>query len=234
MLITSKFPIPKNSVARIHSSDLMGSKAIDIKLGSSTTMLTSGDTLAAEVEASLKDEVNRQVLPLKRKAEDMISSFDSVLTNLQAVFNDKTKSDIASSFESIRVTLTNLQSTTSNIDTLVKVQKGRLSAILANVESITANLKANNQNITRIMTNFSQMSDSLAKLNISNTLGKLDKSLGQVSSILGKIEKGDGSLGLLLNNDSLYLNLNQSARDLDLLMKDLKENPKRYVRFSVF
>jgi phospholipid/cholesterol/gamma-HCH transport system substrate-binding protein len=234
MLITSKFPIPKNSVARIHSSDLMGSKAIDIKLGNSPTMVKSGDMLDSEVEASLKDEVNRQVLPLKRKAEDMISSFDSVLTNLQAVFNDKTKSDIASSFESIRITLNNLQSTTSNIDTLVKVQKGRLSVILANVESISTNLKANNQNISRIMANFSQMSDSLAKLNVGKTFGKLDKSLGQISTILGKIDQGDGSLGLLLNNDSLYKNLNQSANDLDLLLKDLKENPKRYVRFSVF
>jgi phospholipid/cholesterol/gamma-HCH transport system substrate-binding protein len=84
------------------------------------------------------------------------------------------------------------------------------------------------------MANFSQMSDSLAKLNVGKTFGKLDKSLGQISTILGKIDQGDGSLGLLLNNDSLYKNLNQSANDLDLLLKDLKENPKRYVRFSVF
>jgi phospholipid/cholesterol/gamma-HCH transport system substrate-binding protein len=234
LLITNNFPIPANSVARIYSADLMGSKAIDIVLGNSQGLAKSGDTLSSSIEASLKEEVNQQVLPLKRKAEDMLSSFDSVLTNLQAVFNDKTRRNLASSFESIRIALTNLESTTSNIDTFVTLQSGRMSLILKNIESITSNLKSNNQNISHIISNFSLISDSLAKVNVTTTIGKLDKNLNQVSEIFDKINKGKGSMGLLLNNDSLYINLNKSAQDLDLLMKDLKENPGRYVKISLF
>ncbi len=234
MRITTKFPIPSNSIARIYSSDLMGSRAVEIIPGNSLVYAKPGDTLAGSVEASLKEEVNQQVAPLKRKAEDMISSFDSVLMALQAVFNEESRANISGSFASIRVSLRNIEHTTSNIDTFVTAQKGRLGNILANVESVSNNLKANNQEISAVIRNIRVMTDTLSRLRVYHTMNNLDMSLAQVATILQKIEKGEGSAGKLLADDSLYNNLTKAGRELELLLEDIRRNPKRYVRVSVF
>lgn len=105
---------------------------------------------------------------------------------------------------------------------------------MGNAESITANLEANNEHLTSILTNFHQISDSLAASDIANTLHSANKAMADLSSILNKIDDGKGSMGLLMNNDTLYLELEKSARDLNLLMEDVKANPKRYVKFSLF
>ena len=234
LLITNKIGIPANSVAHLYSADLMGSKAIEIKLGNSHEQALSGDTLSTNVEASLKEEVNAQVLPLKKKAEEMMSQVDSVLTALQSVFNKTTRNNLEYSFLSIKNTLRNLENTTSNIDTLVSSERTRLGAIIGNVESISANLKANNQNITNAIQNLSAISDTLAALKISETFARLNHSLSAADQMLSGLQKGEGTLGQLMVNDSLYKTLNQATLDLDLLLRDLKQNPGRYVKFSLF
>lgn len=234
MLITNKIPIPSNSVAHLYSSDLMGSKAIEIRLGNSPVEAKPGDTLSTNIEASLKEEVNAQVLPLKKKAEEMMSQVDSVLTALQSVFNKTARTNLEHSFLSIKNTLRNLENTSSNIDTLVSSQRNRLASILNNVESISANLKANNQNITNAIHNFSALSDTLAALRIGQTFARLDASLAAVDRMLTDVKNGKGTVGQLMANDSLYHTLNRATADLDLLLRDLKQNPGRYVKFSLF
>lgn len=234
LVLNNDFPIPKNSIARIYSSDLMGSKAIDLRLGNSKILAQSGDTLGAKVEASLKEEVNAQVQPLKKKAEDLMGSIDSVVTVIQAVFNENARKNLENSFESIKNTLLSLQNTTYNIDTLVISEKNRLSSIINNIDDITTNLKANNDNISNILANFSTLSDTLAKAEIPKTFINANRSIEKFSQILEKINSGEGSLGLLLHNDSLYIDLQKSASDLNKLLEDIRLNPKKYVRFSVF
>jgi len=201
LVISNDFPIPKNSIARIYSSDLMGSKAIDLQIGSSKILAQSGDTLGAKVEASLKEEVNAQVQPLKTKAEDLMGSIDSVVTVIQAIFNENARENLENSFESIKNTLFSLQNTTYNIDTLVITEKTRLSSIINNVDDITRNLKENNKNISNILANFSTLSDTLAKSEIPKTFLAANKAVSKLSEILEKINSGEGTLGLLLHND---------------------------------
>lgn len=234
LLITNKISIPKNSVAHLYSADLMGTKAIEIQLGNSNVPAQSGDTLPVNVEASLKEEVNAQVLPLKRKAEEMMSQVDSVLTALQSVFNQNTRTNLEHSFLSIKNTLRNLENTTSNIDTLVSSQRTRLGAIIYNVEAISANMKANNQHITNTLHNLSALSDTLAALRIGQTFARLNTALASADQMLSDLKQGKGTMGQLLANDSLYRTLNQATLDLDLLLRDLKQNPGRYVKFSLF
>ena len=226
--------IPKNTIAKIMSSDLLGSKAIELKLGNSTKVANSGDTLLSSIQGSLQDEVSKQILPFKKKAESLLLSMDSVMAVIQYVFNKETRDNLAKSFENIKYTLDNLKHFSYNIDTLVSAQKNRLAAIIGNVESLTRNLKDNNQKITTILNNFSSISDSLAKANISKTIKKADNALEQFSQITNKINNGTGSLSLLLNNDTLYNNLKSASKELDELLLDVKLHPKRYVHFSLF
>ncbi len=232
--INEDFDIPKNSIAQIESSDILGSKAIVIKLGDSSSYISSGDTLTASIQPSLQEEVSLQMLPLKNKAEDLMQSFDSVLVLIQYIFNENTRANLQNSFESIKHTIANLEHTTYNVDTLVSANKYRMASIIDNVASITENIEQNNDAIQNAIQNFSAISDTLASANLKQTLDNADKTLNDFSLMMGKINNGEGSLGLLMKNDSLYRNIEQSSKEVELLIEDMRLNPQRYMHFSIF
>jgi phospholipid/cholesterol/gamma-HCH transport system substrate-binding protein len=226
--------IPYNTVAKLYSSDILGSRAIELVLGDSKVDAASGDTLKTQIQASLGEEVSIQMMPIKQKFENVMLSIDSVLVVIRGVFDENTRKNLALSFESIKLTIKNLEHTTYNIDTLVTTQKYKLAAIISNVESITANIKKNNDKISNIIVNFSNISDTIAKAKIASTINNADKALSEFNMILGKVNRGEGSLGMLVNNDSLYKNLNSASEQLNLLVEDVKLNPQRYISISVF
>lgn len=234
LTLENKLPIPKNSIARIFSADLMGSKAINLKLGNSAETISNGDTLRTAIEASLMEEVNAQVQPIKVKAERLLSSIDSLVVAFQAVFNKDSRNNLAESFNNIKKTFSNLESTTSNIDSLVIEERSNIASILSNVDSLTYSLSKNRLQISNIISNFEIISDSLAKTDIKGTLMRADKAIEELNLMLAKINEGQGTAGKFMNNDSLYMELNRSAEELNLLLKDIRENPDRYVKFSLF
>ncbi|MBK6963299.1 MAG: MCE family protein [Bacteroidales bacterium] len=232
--ISNSVRIPKNSVARIFSSDLLGTRGIQLVLGDSPEDAISGDTLVSQVQKSLQDEVNNMVQPIIMKAENMMSSMDTVLTVISEVFNKQTRDNLINTIESLKNTMANLQGATQTADTLLSSQKTRLAKIIANVESISTNLKQNNDNLSKIIANAASISDTIAKSNISNTMNNLNNSVEGLSRIVQKIETGEGTLGQLVNNDKMYRELEASSRELKLLIEDMKLHPERYVQFSVF
>src|ERR1035437_282859 len=113
MSITHNVPIPKNSIARIYSSDLLGSKAISITLGNATEFVHDRDTLQSERKASIQDEVTNQLIPLKAKAEKLMGSFDTLINSVNKVMNNETRDNLIKSFAGIKKTVDNLQRTTT-------------------------------------------------------------------------------------------------------------------------
>ncbi len=233
-MLDEKIQIPRNTVARIYSQDLLGGKSIDLMLGDSREYCRPGDTLPSSIESSLREEVNRQVEPIRRKAEDLITSIDSIVTAIQDVFEDGLKEDLLVSVSNLKSTFANLQNTTTSIDNLVLTQQQRLIEIIGHIESITGNLQNSNEEITNILSNFSAISDTIASKRISKTFSDLNQTLTDISTVVGKINSGEGSLGLLINDQKLYNNLVTSSNELNLLLEDLRLNPKRYVSVSVF
>ena len=234
LVIQSKFPIPKNSRAHIFSADLMGSKSITLILGDSKEAVVSGDTLLTSVEGSLMESVNKQVAPLKAKAEELMGSVDTLLSAFNAVMNDETVNNLSSSLEDIKTTFKNLASTTTRLDDMATVEGNRLSNILSNVDSLITTLNDNREGLSNIINNFESISDSLSKTDIAAVIKKADSSISSLNQILAKINEGRGTAGKLMNNDSLYRELDKSAEELNKLLKDIRENPKRYVKFSLF
>jgi len=233
-LSNTTYPIPRNSVARIYSSDLMGSKEVEIVPGNSPELIRPGDTLQSRTESTLGEEVNQQLAPLKRKAENLISSIDTIATILQQVLNKNTQASLVDAIENIKQAIGNVAHMTYNADTLVTQQRNNLSRIISNLESVSSNLKRNNEQITNIMHNFSDVSDSLAKLQIPATFNQISQAVSDLNIILGKINRGEGSVGLLVNDSSLYIQVEKAARDLNLLLEDIKANPKKYLHVTVF
>lgn len=233
-IVHEKFEIPINTIARIESTDLLGSKAIVLYLGDSPVMAQSGDFLIGDIEKTLKEEVNIQMLPLKYKVEDLLSSFDSALAIVQYIFNENTRENLQKSFESIRYTIANIEKTSSRIDTLLITQQSRLVNILANIESITLNIRNQNAHIANLLQNASRLSDTLLVSQLRSTIINLNNTIANLDEITAKIKQGDGTLGMLIHTDSLHRQLNLLSKDMHLLLEDLRLNPHRYIHFSVF
>jgi phospholipid/cholesterol/gamma-HCH transport system substrate-binding protein len=230
----SDFEVPSDTRAKIVSADILGSKSIELIIGSSMSYVKNGDTLSSDIEASLSEEVNQQILPLKRKAEDLIQTVDSAIMVVSAVFNKEARSDLNQSFGSIKRSLQTFEMTAQRLDGLMEEERAHLNAIFSNVESITNNLKNNNESLTQAISNINQISDSLANSNLKQTINNAALAMESAALVLKQIENGEGSVGQLLNNDTLYTNLEAAAKDLDKLFLDLRLNPERYVHFSVF
>ena len=211
--------IPKNSVLKIVNEDIMGTKGVSLQLGDNKEFAEINDTLATDMETSLKDEVNRQVLPLKNKAEELIGSIDSIITVITSVLSKDARESLTKSLESLDLTFSTMSQTMTKVNRIVEQNDERISSIVKNLED-------NNDEITNILKNFSDLSDDIANSNIKTLLTNLDE-------ISKKISDADGSLGLFINDKELYKNLEKSSKELEALIKDIKLNPSRYVNFSV-
>ncbi len=226
--------IPKNSIAKVISSDILGSKAVQLVLGAGNDYAISGDTLNSAQEDNLKQSVNKTIAPLQKKAEGLIASIDSVMVVVQAVFNQQTQQNLAKSFESIKLAISSLETSSYRLDTLIISEKLKISSILTKINILATTLSSNSDKLSNLINNFSNISDSLAKSNLTATINNADLILSQASGIIHKINKGEGTVGMLINNETLYRKLDQSAADLDILLNDLRINPERYIHFSVF
>ena len=231
LYILGDYPIPKNSSARIVNASLLGARQVEIMIGDSKQLAQDKDTLQSLLEDGFGEA---QLLPLKTKAETLISSLDSIAIIVKEVMNKDTRNNLQESFAHIRETLANLSHMTHSLDTLVGSEKQNLAGIIRNMESISRNLRNNNDKINQVINNFSAISDSLAKARIPMTLLHVNRAVADLDSVLVKINKGSGSVGQLINNDQLYKEIEKAARDLNLLLEDIKTNPKRYLKFSVF
>ena len=224
--ITALDSIPNNSVCKIVNQDLMGTKGVSLILGKSKDFASPGDTLIGGIENSLQDEVNAQILPLKNKAEELIGSVDSLLTIVAAVLNKNTRNSLSNSIKSLDETFAILSKTMVKIDSMVYDNDARVSKVLSNLETITSNLNDSASGIKPILYNLTSISDSLSKSN----LGSLVTNINKISE---NINSGSGSLSKLMNDEKLYNNFEKSTSELAELIEDIKNNPKRYVNFSI-
>jgi phospholipid/cholesterol/gamma-HCH transport system substrate-binding protein len=228
--VDPKYPIPANTLARLESTDLLGSKAIIFELGNSRELAETKDTLRADIQGSLAQSLQ----PVQRKAELLMGKVDSSLAAINKILNPEFQRNVDRSFLSIANSLQTLESTTKKIDRLVAAQSGHINGIMTNAEAITVSLRGSSGRLNTTTANFEKLSNDLANSNIKQTLDNANKAMTDLQATVAKINSGKGSLGLLLNDDQMYKNLNEASGNLNNLFIDVKAHPKRYVSFSVF
>lgn len=233
-IVRRDIPIPIDSRSVLTGMSLTGTREIIIELGSSGQMIQNGDTLLARTQTSIQEEVSQILLPIQKKADDLFAQLDSVFDTFQAIFNETTRQNIESSFQSIQETIGNIENTTSTLDQAIARETLRISAIMANAESITRNLSNNNELLSNIIRNVSGITDSIAAANLQQTLRHTEESLASFNQIMDKVNRGEGSLGMLVNDEQLYNNLESSSKQLELLLEDIRRNPGSYINISVF
>jgi phospholipid/cholesterol/gamma-HCH transport system substrate-binding protein len=228
--IERQYNVPSNTLAKLVSTDLLGSKAIVFVYGNSNTFAEDNDTLRADIQGSLAESLQ----PIQLKAENLIAKLDSSLGSINKILNPNFQKNVDRSFLSIANSLHTLEGTTKKIDALISNQTTHINDILANTETVSSNLKNSSAHITDITSNFDKVSNDIANSNIKQTLDNASKAMSDLQATISKINSNKGSLGLLLNDDKLYNNLQNASKNLDSLFVDIKAHPKHYLSFSVF
>lgn len=216
--------VPVNSTIKIFSSDFFGAKAIELVRGNSAEIAENKSELNAYMEPGFVDNLNQITLPLREKVSSILEGMDSTFNGPEGEALKKAMRELPATMVSLKNTLNSVEQTVS----------GRINQLLADATSISSNLKNNNEKINSIISNMETFTDTLVALQLKQTLVKAESALDELYTALDNINNGNGSLGKLAQDEQLYNNLRDASADLDILLKDLKENPKRYVNFSVF
>ncbi len=211
----------KNSVAELYEAGLIGGKSIAIHpVYDNSIKFKSGDTLKSSVKPGLTDVVNQQIAPLQQKLEKVLSNADSLFSGVNNVLNTGGKNNLST-------TLENLSSAVKNSDEFIS----RLNSISKNQNK---NINRTIENLSMITESLNKISDSLSKSSLKQTIYNFEKLSSNFNQVLLEIKNGNGTINKLIYQDSLYQNLKNSSKAIEILLKDLKSNPKRYVHFSLF
>ena len=233
MNLTKEVNIPKNSIAII-KPNLLGATSIDIKLGNAVEYIPKNDTIATEATTGIFNEVLSKVDPILYQVTKAVTSIDSVLVSVNHILDPAAKNNIGATLENLNKITANLINASASLQILLNTQTGALAKTLNNLNSFTGNLAANNDKINNMVGNLDKTATNLSKLDLEKTLNTLNSTIGDLKATIGKLNNTSGTAGLLLNDTKLYNNLTATANKLNLLIDDLRTNPKRYVNISVF
>jgi phospholipid/cholesterol/gamma-HCH transport system substrate-binding protein len=231
--LTKDVNIPINSVALIKPS-LLGTTSIDIKLGDAPTYIGKNDTIMTDASPGVFNEALAKVDPVLYQVTKAVKSIDSVLVAVNSILDPNAKNNISQMLGNLNKTTANLVGTSASLQELLNTQTGALAKTLNNLNAFTTNLNGNNEKINSMLGNLDKTSANLAALDLKATLAKIDAAMSDLKGIVGKVNSNNGTLGLLLNDTKLYNNLTATTNKLNLLIDDLKTNPKRYISLSIF
>ena len=219
--IENDIKFSKNSLAQIYETGLIGGKALAIiPAYDNDSYAIDNDTLNSAIAPGLTDLVNKKITNLQVKIESMVVSADSVLNNINKVFDDSTKNNLKVSVANFNQTITDLKATSASIKNIIQTNQSGIDASLNNIKSFTRD--------------FSEISAELNDAEIGKTFTNFKTSSENLTQILNEINNGNGTMGQIIKNDSLFQNLNNASESIDLLLEDIRLNPYRYIHFSIF
>lgn len=219
--INGDYKVTKNSIAELYSPGPIGGKQVAILPNVDTKeVAASGDYLISSSKLGLTEEVSKEIKPIKDKLNNVLANANTMLISVNEVLDAKTKENLRNSLENLNATLAQFKEVSKNANAMLADNKSKIDATMTNVQKASSN--------------FSIMSDSLAKANIGETVKKLENTLASVDKLMADIQSGKGTLGKLAKDDALYSNFTKASSELELLLQDLRLNPTRYINVSLF
>tara|TARA_B110000003_G_scaffold8247_1_gene8519 strand:- start:11780 stop:12742 length:963 start_codon:yes stop_codon:yes gene_type:complete len=218
--LDNDFEFTKKSVAKIYSTSIIGGESLAIIPSYEGELAVSGDYLIGEVESDIFTSVGETLNPLKTKVERVVIGADSLLIALNDVLDVKSRDSFKRTIIGLETTISSITSTLTSFNQMIDSSKTDIDITLKNTKNISEN--------------FIKVSDTLANINFGQTVKKIQLTLENVNDLLLNIGDGKGSLGKLVSDDSMYVNLSNASRELEELLREIKLNPKRFVHFSLF
>ena len=225
--------IPDNSYTTI-SKSLLGVVQLEINLGNSKRFIKDGDTISARNPSDMIDEAMKKLEPVLTSVAKAANSLDKLLIQAATVFDEGSKNNIKEMLASLNQTASNLKTISSSLESSLDAKNGTLAKTFDNLQSVTGNLKNSNQDISKTLHNLELTTGKFSRMDLEKTLLNLNDAVASLKSTLEKANDTKGSLGLLLNDPALYKNLSATSNKINVLLDDVRTNPRRYVNVSVF
>jgi phospholipid/cholesterol/gamma-HCH transport system substrate-binding protein len=229
--------IPSTSTVELISSDILGTKALDLKLdlspGRQFSYFNSGDTIRGTIAMSLEEQINEELIPLKKKTEQLIGSVESIIVSVNAFWDTSAAYTIDESLYEVRDAIGTFADLADNLSNLITKETERVDVILSSIGNITDNLASKKEQIGNTIDNLSKLSDTLANANIKPLIANLEVTLTELNDVLAKVNDGEGTIGALLHTDSLHNELVNTNLAIQSLLEDMQRNPNKYVHFSL-
>ncbi len=220
LLVENEFEFSKKSIAKIYSASLMGGQSLAIIPSYDGDLAVSGDYLVGEVESDIFSTVGEKLNPLQAKLESVIVSADSLLLGLNQTLTIESRKSLNRSIKGLEFTIGDVRKTLGSVNQLLDSSKVGIKNTFDNTRVITEN--------------FMKLSDTLVNANIGQTIKKAQKSLDYINNLMAGIERGEGSFGKFVKDETMYDNLTRMSQEMEELIREMKLNPKRFVHFSLF
>lgn len=221
--IDKNMTIPQGTRAEINS-DMLGNVRVNLLLGSSTAALKPGGVINGGKSAGMMEQVAKLVPPIQA----MMPKLDSIMTNLNMLTADPA---LKSSLHNVNRLTASLVVSSAQLNLLLSKVSKDIPGMTGKTNLLLDNAGGTMKSAHLLVNNINQKIDSI---HVTQSMAKLEQTLHNVQELTRKLNEDEGTLGMLMNDKQLYLNLTKTIGDLDSLMIDLKAHPKRYVHFSVF
>jgi phospholipid/cholesterol/gamma-HCH transport system substrate-binding protein len=215
------FKLPQQTFAEITTATLIAGMKIQFVYGNGPGFYSSGDTIPGRLAESIFSKLEEELVPLKDNVSKLISVIDSISVSVNDIIDPQFKSDVRSGVASLS-------------HTAKQIDEAQLKETLKNISRFTGMLAENSDKLSSTFSSLESVADTLAAADIYNSVNNLKSSLEKASALINNLSEGQGTAGQLMTNDSLYKNLSSSLESLNLLLLDMKANPRRYVHFSIF
>ncbi len=228
------FKIPKGSVIEAGAIDLFSKGlTLHISMDVSKGFYKPGDKMQGIVTTDITTQVKAYADPLVQKVQAALGSVDKMVNSLSAFWDTTATSQIKGSMKELQTAIHKLGNVAGDIEGLITEEKVKFSRIMSNVESISANLKKSNDQVAAIIGNTKKISDDLVSANFKEVINNATATLKSLNGVLDQAKSGEGTLGKLLGDEKLYMELVNTNKELQNLVNDLQLHPERYIHFSV-
>jgi phospholipid/cholesterol/gamma-HCH transport system substrate-binding protein len=217
--------IPDKTVAVLSDGALLGGKIIRLRLEGKGN-LAEDSFLKGETEVGLTTLLKERAIPVIANADSLLVSFRQISTKF-----DNTGTYLNTLLKTSNETVSNLN---GSVNGIVADNRANIAQISSNMKILSADLMETEKQLRPLLTKFNTVADSLQALRLGKTLKEVDAAVISLKKIVQGLERGEGTAGKLIKNDSLYVGLNKTLVDLDKLLLDFRLQPKRYIGISVF
>jgi len=230
--VDDDIPLPADSRAIILSTDFLGGKVLDIELGKSQKILDDLDTVQSAYQSDLLGGISEKLNPVMAKVGGVLGEMEITLREINSMFKSGEDASIRDAVANLNKSLAHIEKITKEFEVLAA--NGSIQNSLKNIEGVTGNLQKSNADISRLLKNVAEISDSVAAADLKGTILNARNAIAELQGIVGDINNGKGTVGKLIKDDKLYADLDSTVKSLDVLLKDVKANPYRYVNVSLF
>lgn len=222
-----KINFSKNTIAEIYEPGIMSGAEVRLLLDYKGDQASSGDTLKGTLTGGLTDALSKGLGPTKEKLDSLLITFNSTMQSVEKLLDDENKQSLKQALKSLDKTLISFDHTAQS---LTKTSDNANQMIVDNSSQLKSTLASTQQTMEK----FGTVADKVNNLELEKIIQNFEQASAKLNVTLDNINNNKGSLGAFMNDRELYDNLNNTSKKLDELILDLKENPNRYVQFSIF